>query len=235
MSHREILDEAFEALREAKGGTSSTAGSTRLAIVAASSRRDRRRVTVVKFVLPLAAVLIVSTAWAAATGRLSALSELFRPAPKSGASVPANPKAASSAPPDADDTIEGAVPRPEPEPEPEPVSVQPAPSTAARTTPRPSPSAERSTIDPEEALYRKAHAAHFNDRDWSGALAAWDAYLAAHPKGRFSPEAQYNRALTLVRLGRRDLAREALRPFADGTTYDGYRQREAASLLDALQ
>src|SRR5690606_9995452 len=68
----------------------------------------------------------------------------------------------------------------------------------------------RAPVDPEEARYRAAHETHFVARDWSRALRAWDDYLAAYPKGRFAPEARYNRALALVRLGRRDEAREAL-------------------------
>lgn len=62
---------------------------------------------------------------------------------------------------------------------------------------------------------------------------AWNAYLAAAPEGPFAPEARYNRAITLVRLGRLDEARRALEPFArdvDG----GYRTREARTLLEAM-
>jgi hypothetical protein len=85
----------------------------------------------------------------------------------------------------------------------------------------------------EESLYATAHRAHFVDHDPSRALASWDAYLAAYPHGRFALEAQYNRALSLVRLGRTGDARAALVPFADGTI-GGYRQREARELIDAL-
>jgi hypothetical protein len=58
--------------------------------------------------------------------------------------------------------------------------------------------------------------------------------LAAYPSGCFAPEARYNRALVLVRLGRRAEAREALRPFAAGEL-GGYRQREAKELIDAME
>jgi hypothetical protein len=78
-----------------------------------------------------------------------------------------------------------------------------------------------------------AHRAHFIDRDPAVAVRAWDAYLRVAPSGRYAFEARYNRALDLVRLGRRHEAREALQPFADGTM-GGYRQREARMLLDAL-
>jgi hypothetical protein len=62
------------------------------------------------------------------------------------------------------------------------------------------------------------------------ALAAWDEYLAAHPRGTFAPEARYNRALCLVRLGKLAAAVEALRPFAAGARA-GYRRHEACLLL----
>lgn len=78
-----------------------------------------------------------------------------------------------------------------------------------------------------------AHHAHFRDRDPAAALREWDAYLAMYPEGRFAVEARYNRAISLVRLGRRGEAREALAPFATGT-YGGYRRAEAQGLLDAM-
>ena len=74
---------------------------------------------------------------------------------------------------------------------------------------------------------------HFSQRDSASALTAWDDYLAAFPRGRFVPEAQYNRAICLVRLGRDAEARAALAPFASGKR-GGYRQTEAGDLLSAL-
>ena len=85
----------------------------------------------------------------------------------------------------------------------------------------------------EEALYAKAHRAHFVEHDSLTAVRAWEAYLEAYPNGRFALEARYNRALSFVRLGWHDDARAALAPFAKGT-YGGYRQREASELLEAL-
>ena len=49
----------------------------------------------------------------------------------------------------------------------------------------------------------------------------------------FAPEARYNRALSLVRLGRTQEARSALEPFANGA-YGGYRKDEAKALLDRI-
>lgn len=89
--------------------------------------------------------------------------------------------------------------------------------------------------DPDLALYREAHRAHFVQRNWGAALAGWDRYLAAHPRGNFAVEARYNRALCLVRLGRHDAARQALAPFAAGAVGGGYRSAEASALLEALE
>ncbi len=81
-----------------------------------------------------------------------------------------------------------------------------------------------------EPLYLEAHRAHFDERDYARAVAAWDAYLAQSPRGRLSPEARYNRALALMHLRRFDEARAALTPFAEGLE-NGYRRDEATRLL----
>jgi hypothetical protein len=49
-----------------------------------------------------------------------------------------------------------------------------------------------------------------------------------------SPEARYNRAIALARLGRNAEAAAALEPFARGD-YGAYRQSEANALLNALR
>jgi hypothetical protein len=84
------------------------------------------------------------------------------------------------------------------------------------------------------ALYKKAYRLHFVDQKYAAALAAWDEYLRASPAGRLVVEARYNRAIALVRLGRRAEAESALAPFARGEVNDGYRAREARELLDVL-
>lgn len=90
------------------------------------------------------------------------------------------------------------------------------------------------SADDDLALYRAAHAAHFVRADWSAALVAWDRYLERPGVGRFLPEARFNRALALTRLGRAAEAREALRPFVGGV-YGTYRQDEAQRLLRQLE
>jgi hypothetical protein len=86
-----------------------------------------------------------------------------------------------------------------------------------------------------DVLYRAAHEAHFVRRDSEAALAAWDRYIAAAgADGRMTLEARYNRAITLVRLGRNDEARAALEPFARGE-FGGYRRDDALRLLQSLR
>jgi len=84
------------------------------------------------------------------------------------------------------------------------------------------------------ALYKNAYRLHFVDQKYAAALAAWDEYLRASPAGRLVVEARYNRAIALVRLGRRAEAESALAPFARGEVNGGYRAREARELLDVL-
>jgi hypothetical protein len=103
-------------------------------------------------------------------------------------------------------------------------------------TPRPAPRASASAAVPLDALYAEAHALHFVTRDPARTLAAWDRYLAVAPADARSGlvlEATYNRAICLVRLGRRAEAREALRPFADGA-YGAYRREDARALLASI-
>jgi RNA polymerase sigma-70 factor, ECF subfamily len=128
-----------------------------------------------------------------------------------------------------------SVPTPTPMPAPTPtvIDLPDTPTPTAKPSPIPKPKPTAKVIDRETPLYEAAHEAHFVARDPAKALAAWDAYLAAFPSGRFAPEAKYNRALSLLRLGRRDEAKEALAPFADGA-YGDYRKREAKKLFDAL-
>jgi TolA-binding protein len=83
----------------------------------------------------------------------------------------------------------------------------------------------------EARAYGHAHRAHFVDDAPARALPAWDDYLAAFPRGVFAPEARYNRALCLVRLGRLTEAAGALRAFARETPA-GYRRADARLLLD---
>lgn len=137
--------------------------------------------------------------------------------------------------------------------QPAPAAPELAPAAAASVDPRPPPSeaappevapVPRAAAPPRpprpapqvvEALYRRAHDLHFHGGDPAVALAAWNAYLAAEPAGRFSVDARYNRALLLIRLRRYAEARAALAPFARGQVRpEGYRQHEAEQLVERL-
>jgi hypothetical protein len=99
---------------------------------------------------------------------------------------------------------------------------------AAEAVSRPTPTPER-----EQALYQYAHRKHFVENDYPAAVRAWDAYLALAPRGQLLPEARYNRAIALVRVGRLREAAQALQPFAFGE-YGEYRRKEASKLLSRI-
>jgi TolA-binding protein len=215
------------------------AAFTRARIMASLHQERRRRMTRRALLWPLAAILVGSTAWAGATGRLGEMVNVvvhaagLAPAPTTPPGEA--PAAAKVPPPAAPSAAPSAVAEAEPEPaEPELEPAAPAPRRATASVPSAAPSAPPATVTSEEqVLYRAAHRAHFQDHDWAAALEAWDAYLRAAPQGRFVPEARYNRALCLVRLERTSEARSALEPFAAGK-FGAYRQREAKALLDAM-
>lgn len=251
MSGDELLARATRALRDATEpdpelDAEAGVAATTLARVERSTRgrrtsSARRRAYARWIVTPLAASFVVFAAWASASGRLAqwvgarAHDEAERAAGEAPTDDPPRaPARATTATPEI----------PEPSADDAPSADDETPDAAAPSaddaTPAPAPSAATSPKRPPagadaDALYRDAHDAHFVRRDPAAALAAWDRYLAAAgPSGRFALEARYNRALALVRLGRRDEAAAALRPFAGGE-YGGYRRDEAARLLRSLE
>jgi hypothetical protein len=251
----DALARAACALRDSYDGASAEAVATRRRLLARAALRRKRRRSAVLVLVPIAAAFVMSSAWAAVTGRVPDLAALLRralptathaavggsPAPSRDAMedvvvpIASTPLAVpvASAPPVTPVASVETAPR-------EPVAPAGESPVSAR---RPSPPREASrpsrqaapdaATDVEESLYADAHRAHFVARDPVAALRGWDAYLRTYPDGRFALEARYNRALTLVRLGQPTEARTALAPFADGST-GGYRQREARALLDAL-
>jgi hypothetical protein len=190
-------------------------------------RRGERRRRFAFALLPFALVLTTMGAWAATTGRLAALArKIVGPAPAEHqprasrpreAPAPSMPEIEPIPPPAAVPIVAAA--------QPEPRKMVPARS---RRTDVPAPA---STADD---LYRRAHEAHFDTGDFSTALALWNDYLAISPPPRFAVEARYNRAITLLRLGRREEASRALRPFAEGD-YGSYRSAEARALMRAAE
>ncbi len=254
MMDRDVVSRAAAAVREAYDGTSRRAATTRTLVLlrAGTRKRARRRRTGV--VLGLAATLVVTTAWAAvvrpAWGEF--LLHLVGAASTPMARVPpaaVREPAAASVPPAISAPSAPAAPDPTESAPPPSSSEGPEPSDGRRegrrpavalamNTPLPARDASaRAAVDaapdPEDNLYARAHAAHFVRHDPADALSGWDAYLAIYPHGRFALEAEYNRAIALIRLGRRAEARSALAPFATAAR-GGYRQREARELLDAL-
>lgn len=236
----DILEQATRALRAETEGTDDSARFTRSRILRSVHQTERRRRSYIAFVLPIAAVLVGSTAFAASGGNWKSVARaigLSEPAPAPAPPTPTPaPKAVLAAPappkPEPEPQLE-----PEPEPEATPDTKSAAPDTvkatktskATKTAPTP-----EDLSDPEIALYRRAHQLHFEGGSPSAALAAWDSYLAKSPRGRFSAEASYNRAITLARLGRTAEAKAALQPFANGS-YGSYRKESAAQLIQGLE
>lgn len=108
----------------------------------------------------------------------------------------------------------------------------PAPELPFGSAPSVEPGSNSPAADPELALFREAHDLHFKQGNPSAAISAYARYLDRYPKGRFVPEARYNTALNLLKTGQTERAHALLEPFARGD-HGGYRQQEAAALLDA--
>ncbi len=248
---RDILDDAVRALRETTADEEAGHRFTRARVMASLHQGTVRRRTRLAFVLPLAASFVAASAWGVSSGKAQSF---LREVGESVGILPAAPPAEAPAskprkgprvttPPPKAAEEKPAEKAPEVTPEEKPIEVvpvEPAPAVAPEKAPvRTSSSSTASAApaasapDPELELYRDAHRAHFQDQDTLRALGGWNRYLERNPNGRFALEARYNRALCLVRLGRKDEARAALSPFANGS-FGGYREREANELIDAL-
>lgn len=236
----DLLDRATRALRDESRVEPRDLEATRARLLADVQRTRRHRSRVLQWAIPIAAVLALGTAYAAATGKLRTWVMSNRPTTVSSSAPLAS--AATPRPP----TVVATVASPsveEPAPVPSVVASASAPPIVASAAAPPSaaativvaPSTSASdAMSADLAAYRRAHALHFVEKRWDAALDAWNAYLSSNPKGTFALEARYNRAICLVKLGRKAEARVALTPFADGLVGGGYRQTEAKALLDAL-
>ncbi len=259
---KDLLQEATRALRDVEEVSELEARATRARIMSGVHQMRVKRRTRYAFLLPIAATFVAASAWGAASGKAELVWQRIEqfvtaaPSTKPNGAVgqrlaptsQPNGAVASSVPVVADSaapSVVSSAPMPE-------VAVplagsalrQAPPANAALPTNSGksvvtdahslTPQTPEERADPTLALYRVAHTAHFVDHDPARALAAWDAYLAAAPNGTFAPEARYNRALSLVRLGRNSDAKTALEPFANGV-YGSYRQSEARALLEQLQ
>lgn len=190
----------------------------------------------------LAATLAGAGAWAHATGKVQWFASAPEPAepvaPAARGAREARRAPAVVAAPDVPLALPAELEAPAPvpaEPVPSEVRAPKAPKPKLEVQPAAPPVAALPQPQGADELYREAHAAHFTQRDYDAALAAWERYLAAAgPAHRWTVEARFNRGVALFRLGQREAARRALRPFAEGE-YGSYRRAEAASLLEALR
>lgn len=240
----DAYDAMIGAIRAEDGEDPELAVATHFRLRRSLETRARGRHQLAGLVTAIAILLVGTVSWALATGRVSTL---WAPAPRPRVSAA---EVAPTAPPPPRAPARGAIataPRPalppespppeSPPPVTTPVTTPEPPPPAARPRPRPAPVATVAPppAQPVEVLYRRAHELHFHAGDAAATLAAWDAYLAAEPDGRFSVEARYNRAIILIRLGRHAEARAALAPFARGDVEPaGYRQAEAEQLVERL-
>ncbi|HXJ19278.1 MAG TPA: hypothetical protein VMT03_03525 [Polyangia bacterium] len=236
---RDLLNRATEALRDDGAADRPAADESWRAMegwrhVSRDVRRAARRRRLALIVaLELFAGVVGVGSWAAVSGRLPpALARWIPGARRPAAPAPAHAHAARAqrenwvppASPPAPPVVASPAPPSVPAPD-----LGPAPSPAAASVvDRPRRPAPRVATAAED-IYARAHRAQFVDRDYASALALWDQYLAA-TGGSLGPEARWNRAIALVRLGRREAAIAALSPFAAGQD-NGYRQEEAQALL----
>lgn len=247
MTDDDLLSSATAALRETS--VEGDGAATRLRVRRSLEADHRGRRQLVSFATATSILLAGGMSWAFATGRVAQVwHAIVDPAPVREVSevreepvpvpgpVPQEQRAVPEVP-DLGPIEETPAPAPAPTPTPAPApprTTVPAPTPAP--APRATAPARLATVSPPpvEALYRKAHELHFRGTDHAAAIAAWDAYLAAEPNGRFVAEARYNRALLLIRVGRYAEARAALEPYARGEIANGYRRAEAAQLVERL-
>jgi hypothetical protein len=237
------FEDLIGAVRAADGEDPERFAATQLRVRRSLETRARSRHRLVGIMTTVAVLFAGTASWALATGQVASL---WAPGPLPStvevapAPVPAPHHRSGSKPvPGPELTIVPSSPLP-PEAVTPPETVTPPVPPPLPPPPRlpasaPRPLAHPVARSPVEVLYRKAHDLHFHGGDPATALAAWDAYLAAEPTGRFSVEARYNRALLLVRLGRYLDARAALMAFSRGEIEPaGYRQAEAEQLVERL-
>jgi tetratricopeptide (TPR) repeat protein len=247
----DLVERAAAIVRERYDGASANPEHAESRVLFAAQKRSQRRRRIALLAVPLVAALLASTAWGTTSaGRWRALlstvhawvgARAATPPPRSdaaGSPPPLSPKAAEPplsaagvAPPAIPALLPAAADARRP-----PVAVRMDP---AASRPAFSAQAAPSVAEPVPseadimALYRAAHRAQFAGSDPAHALELWDRYLSAAPNGSLSPEARYNRAITLIHLGRKAEAAQALEPFARGD-YGTYRQAEAHALLNTL-
>jgi hypothetical protein len=251
-------DDALDALREVAPPSPERAAAARAAILrgltqgstrVSSPRRGRPFATALLLAAALGGTAFASTAalrWRArtqpaptdTTQRISS-PNTAHPALRAAPPAARAARAAPVAPPSVNEAPTRAIAVAPVDP-PRAASVVTAPratTTVRPTTLREAPiavlaSAAREAPAQQSAasLYTAAHQAHFSQRDYTTALARWDAYIASTPQGHFLPEAQFNRIVCLVRLDRREDAIASIRALPASH----YRRVEAERLLERL-
>jgi TolA-binding protein len=243
---------ALAAYREEHTGAAVRVALVRRRVLTGASQKRERRAKLLRFMLPIAATFVASAALAAtepgrarvqeAIQRLEVLlsGETQRPTPPARVTRAAGDRRDAASP-----TPEGSASSPEraapqvvtldelPLATPDASAVRDAEAApppeqldATETTPPPAmPSADL-------LAYQRAHVLHFRGAPPKAALAAWDAYLAAYPRGTFAPEARLNRAVCLARLGKERDAKSALSEIASDE--GAYGRARATVLLEAL-
>jgi hypothetical protein len=242
------LSSLVAAYREEHRGTALDSAAVRERVTSRRRRKDVQERKRFRILVPIAAVLAASGAFAATNGGEAALRHLLQwlhPTPQivpqsSGMSPPLLVQPPGPAGATREGTGSSA-------PSPLPAEANEAPSAArvlhdkgtARRTPgsklvtQHSSRAAEPAPEPDLVLYHEAHRLHFHGSDAAHALAAWDAYLATFPDGTFVPEARMNRAICLIRVGRRPEARAVLAAIAEGR-FGPFDRGRAQDLLDDL-
>lgn len=234
------------AYRDENPGAALDAPALRRRVLFRTGLRQRRRRFVARFALPIAATFFGSAALAAGQSRLPRLEDVREwlglasqpavSAPES--SRPKGPSRRSSPARPVETPLQPEAPS-VPAAAPATAALDELPPAASDPKRSPSaPSARRVEARPDPlsadlAAYQTAHELHFHGGDPALALAAWDAYLASHPRGTFAPEASFNRAVCLLRLGRRSEARVVLVAIASRS--GAYGRARAQALLDAME
>lgn len=251
----DLLERACAALAEETTPPADDASLARVlsSLDARRSRRAHRRTWLAAAAAALLAVAAAPTAWAWTGDWVRALLDAA-PSPEPAPAAPSPEPAPSTrpAPPpslapsrlgeshlaaEAPEDQRGDPPSAGEPPPPRPVSAplrlreRPIALEAPEEQVEPSSSeAQSGAARIERARYQRAYEAHFAGAPQGEVLAAWDDYLRAYPTGRYAREARWHRALTHIRLGRLEEAREGLRASARR----GHRAEEARALLDAM-
>jgi hypothetical protein len=241
----DLLDRAISAYTHARSEPVAAAG-TRARLLRSAARMRRRRALV--RIAALATVLVATNVatWAWVSGRMARAfagageaTVAVTVASENAGEAPRIPEAPppevgpASAPPRASTAVARVAPRRSSSVPVEPASPAPAAPEAPASEPLP-PSAGSSTLDTADRVaFEAAHRHHFDVGPDAEALAAWDDYLARFPAGRFVPEATFNRAICLLRLGRAAEARPVLERIAAGELGPAHRA-DAVALLGRM-